>query len=120
MQVSASRFVIGETAVTGLDLNHVEMGDMVSVSGEFRDGAIAAKSVRIGLFSSPMSSILIEGYLSTPDPQGVYTVLGSGYVAFTDDPAMAIPSEVQVFCIQPEADLNKGLITPHAGAFGCQ
>jgi len=101
MQVGASRFVIGETVVAGLDI-------------------IAAESVRIGLFSTPMRSILIEGYLSTPDSQGVYTVLGSGFVAFTDDPAMAMPSEVQVFCIKPQADLRSGVITPHAGGFDCQ
>ena len=120
MQVGASRFVIGETVVAGLDIKHAEMGDMVSVSGEVRDGGIAAESVRIGLFSTPMRSILIEGYLSTPDSQGVYTVLGSGFVAFTDDPAMAMPSEVQVFCIKPQADLRSGVITPHAGGFDCQ
>ena len=93
-------FRVGGTTVTGLDLAHVSTGDVVTVRGVPGPAGLGATDVRIGLFDEPMGMILSEGYLSPPMPGGLYTVLGSGLVAYTDNPGMIDPTSVGLFCAQ--------------------
>lgn len=110
-------FRVGGTTVTGLDLQHVSTGDVVSVRGTFGAAGLEAEDVRVGLFDGPMGMILSEGYLSPPMPGGLYTVLGSGLVAYTDNPGMIDPLAPGLFC----APAGGGGISPvtEAGAVDC-
>lgn len=105
-------FVIGGSVVNGLDLLHVASGDVVTVSGQARDGGIMAEMVAIGLFAAPVQNMIAEGYLSRPSADGYYTVLGSGAVSFTENPAMIDPKNRGVYCISIKQDQRRASITP--------
>ena len=102
-QVDAA-FMIGNSEVSGLDLKHVEMGQIVTVTGQPLPGGIAAETVRIGLFSGPMSRVIAQGFMSKPTTDGLYTILGSGAVSFTDQPQMIDTQTVGIYCIANDAD----------------
>ncbi len=93
------QFVVGSSIVTGLDPSHIEPGDVVTVTGKATETGIAAETVRVGLFSSQMKAIIAEGYMSAPMPDGLYTILGSGVVSYTNEPAMIDTESVGLYCI---------------------
>ena len=97
-------FLIGQSIVSGVDLAHVEPGDVVTVTGRPSNDGIVAETVRIGLFSGSLEKMIVEGYMSAPMTDGLYTILGSGAVTFTDRPEMIDTSLKGMYCIQmPES-----------------
>ena len=112
-------FEIGTTRVSGLDLAHVELGQMVTVTGRPQEGGIAAQTVRIGLFSGPMDRIIAQGYMSQPTQDGLYTILGSGAVSFTDQPQMIDTETSGLYCIEVDPTAG-GPVRMTQGTSGCE
>ncbi|WP_305987243.1 DUF5666 domain-containing protein [Roseibium sp. MMSF_3544] len=79
---------IGGTDLQGIIPRHLSPGDFVRVVGTPVPGGIKAEQLETGLFDAKVGVIQVEGYFSEPKPDGLYTVLGSGLIAFTDTPAM--------------------------------
>jgi len=96
-------FKIGTSEVSGLDLSHVEIGQIVTVTGRAAPNGVTAETVRIGLFSGPLQKVIAQGFMSKPTADGLYTVLGTGAVSFTDQPQMIDTQTVGLYCISPDA-----------------
>ena len=111
MPRSDNAFMIGGSIVGGLDLEHVDAGDSVTVTGAPSPNGIQASEVRIGLFSEPMYRIIAQGYMSAPTPTGLYTILGSGMVSFTDQPEMIDTQSAGVFCLSMEGNEDLATVT---------
>lgn len=105
-------FQIGGTSVNQISLEHVKTGDVLTVQGRPEAGALSATNVKIGLFETPVTHIIAQGYLSKPDSEGLYTVLGSGAVSFTDAPTMISGEEFGVFCNELQARGDLYTMTP--------
>jgi len=112
MPGSPDMFVIGGAAVDGIDLSHVQPGDHVTVTGVPTPTGLDAKTVHIGLFAEPMHRVIAQGYMSEPTPTGLYTILGSGVVSFTDQPQMIDTQTAGVFCIKLADVAERNEITP--------
>lgn len=91
-------FQIGGTTVNQLAIEHVQTGDVLTVQGRPNGDELDATNVKIGLFEQPMTHVIAEGFLSVPDSEGLYTVLGSGVVSFTPTPEQITGTEFGVFC----------------------
>ena len=92
--------VVGGTRVTGITPRHAVPGSVVTVHGRPENGGIAAQGIAVGLFAGPVSDILMEGYLSQPGSQGLYTIYGSGVVAYAGDQPMTVPQGRGLYCAQ--------------------
>ncbi|AEV39897.1 hypothetical protein PSE_p0315 (plasmid) [Pseudovibrio sp. FO-BEG1] len=79
---------IGNTLIAGIIPQHVESGDVIRVTGIPEAGSIRATSLETGIFDGKVGLVQAEGYLSPPTSKGLYTLLGTGMVAFTDQPDM--------------------------------
>ncbi|WP_421700929.1 DUF5666 domain-containing protein [Aliiroseovarius sp.] len=102
---------IGTTPVAGFIPRHIAPGDLVQLMGRAVPGGILATRLETGLFDQTPGLMLVEGYYSAPQPDGLYTVLGSGKVAFTTRPEMIDATTRVLHCADAE-----GLIDPTAGA----
>ena len=104
---------VGPFAVAQQYIDHAEIGDQIRVTGTWSatETAIVPMEIEIGLFSTQLTNLLIEGYMSQPDPVGRYTIYGSGIVAYTDDIDMRLPAERSVFCVDltGPASITQGL-----------
>ncbi len=109
---AADAFTIGQAIISGLDLTHVQTGDNVTVTGTPTPNGLNAQTVSIGLFSAPMHKIIAQGYMSEPTEAGLYTILGSGVVSFTDQPQMIETQTAGVFCITMVEGDGVNQITP--------
>lgn len=89
---------VGGSVIRGIVPEHIGPGDMIRVSGQARQDGIQAQRLESGLFDAAVGVVLVEGYLSPPTPEGLYTVLGSGLVAFTDRPEMIDVSNPRLLC----------------------
>lgn len=92
------RAVIGETLVTGISPTHLSIGDLVRVQGEATPTGINASRLETGLFGEPVELVQVQGYYSPPQPDGLYTVLGSGMVAYTEMPEMISTTDRVIAC----------------------
>lgn len=92
--------LVGGTRVTGILPRHAGPDSVLTVHGTPDRGIINAQSIAVGLFSGPVGDILMEGYLSEPGPQGLYTIYGSGVVAFAGDQPMTVPQGRGLYCAQ--------------------
>lgn len=79
-------FRIGDTRILGLAPRHLQPGDVVRAFGTAEPGGLLAERLEKGLFTQPVALVQAEGYVSPPRPDGLYTVLGSGLVSYTDQP----------------------------------
>lgn len=104
-------FLIGGTAVNQLTLEHVQTGDVLTVQGRPNGNSLDATNVKIGLFEKPVTHIIAQGFLSVPDRQGLYTVLGSGVVSFTDRPEQITGTEFGIFCNVKEDNSERYIMT---------
>ncbi|MGJ8625385.1 MAG: DUF5666 domain-containing protein [Sulfitobacter sp.] len=95
---SEARDVIGGTKIIGIEPEHLEPGDFVQVFGEPITGGIEAVQLERHLFEDSVSLIQVEGYFSRPQPSGLYTVLGSGLVAYTNQPEMIDLQKRVILC----------------------
>lgn len=94
----ANGFLVGGTRVFGIDVQHAVPGELLTVRGTVDGRGLRARSVARGLFVGPVGKIIMEGYLSQPGPQGMYTIHGSGIVAFVGDRPMPVSSDRGIYC----------------------
>ncbi|MFA3920600.1 DUF5666 domain-containing protein [Ruegeria hyattellae] len=92
--------VIGGSLVSGIDPQHLQPGDLVRVYGQPTPDGIEALRLETGLFDETVGLIQVQGYYSRPQPDGLYTVLGSGLVSYTDRPEMISPDDRVIRCGQ--------------------
>ncbi|WP_166418846.1 DUF5666 domain-containing protein [Cochlodiniinecator piscidefendens] len=92
------RNAIGGTAILGLETRHLQPGDLVRAFGQPTATGIEATRIEHRLFEDAIEVVQIEGYLSPPQPSGLYTVLGSGLVAYTDRPEMVDSVNRVILC----------------------
>lgn len=88
---------VGAVRLIGVRLEHARPMDLLTVQGAPSTGGIAVEAVAIGLFTGPVGEVLFEGYLSQPNLQGAYTVQGSGFLAYADQP-MTVDGSRALFC----------------------
>ncbi|WP_138469208.1 DUF5666 domain-containing protein [Poseidonocella sp. HB161398] len=86
-----SDLMVGGTRVTGIATSHLRPGDVILATGAPSPGGLSARTIATGLFDQPVGAVLAEGYLSTARAGGLYTLLGSGLVAWTENPGMIDP-----------------------------
>ncbi len=89
---------VGGTRVLGIKLRHVRPGDALTVHGMPEETALQTETVTIGLFAGPVGDILMEGYLSQPDLEGIYTIYGSGVMAYAGPDPMTVSTERGLYC----------------------
>ncbi|OED49562.1 hypothetical protein AB838_05735 [Rhodobacteraceae bacterium (ex Bugula neritina AB1)] len=90
--------LVGGTRLYGWKPEQLQPGVVLRVVGAAVPGGIAASQVETGLFSAGAEVVLIEGYYSDPNPDGLYTVLGSGLSAFTSNPLMISTDDRVIRC----------------------
>ncbi|MEX3009739.1 DUF5666 domain-containing protein [Hoeflea sp. TYP-13] len=91
---------VGGTQIIGMTPRHAQPDDVLTVRGVPAQNGIEALNVALGLFTRPVADILMEGYLSQPGPQGLYTIYGSGVIAYAGDEPMAVFSGRGLYCAQ--------------------
>ena len=91
-------FMVGGTRVVGMEVRHADLGDVLTVRGIEVQGNLRAGGVAQGLFVGPVEVLLMEGYLSQPDPSGIYTIYGSGIAASLGDRDMPISADRGLYC----------------------
>lgn len=79
---------IGASEIAGIDPQHISSGAFAHVTGAPIPGGIDASRLETTLFDAPVGIIQAEGFFSDPEPDGLYTVLGSGLISYTDRPEM--------------------------------
>ncbi len=89
---------LGGTEITGLRPQHLQDGDVIRVTGKPAEDGLQVSQLETGVFASAPGMVLIEGYFSAPQPSGLYTVLGSNIVSYTDSPEMIDPLAKQLIC----------------------
>ncbi len=89
---------IGGTDVTGVLPRHIQEGDVVRAYGIASISSLLFDRLETGVFGGTPQVIFSEGYFSVPTPSGLYTLLGSDIVSYTDNPAMIDPSARQFVC----------------------
>ena len=77
---------IGGTQIAGLVPQHLQPGDVIRVFGTAGPEGLRADRLEKGLFTEPVQLVQAEGYVSPPRADGLYTVLGSGLLSYTDRP----------------------------------
>ncbi|WP_299845021.1 DUF5666 domain-containing protein [uncultured Roseovarius sp.] len=92
------RDVVGGTVITGIKTQHLKSGDLIRVFGQPVPGGINATRLESNLFDTTVGIIQAEGYFSAPRPDGLYTILGTGLVAYTDQPNMVDAVKRTVLC----------------------
>lgn len=92
------KLIIGNTAISGITATHLEPGDLVRAFGAPSDGGLEAVRLERHLFGDEVRLVQIEGHLSEPDPSGLYTVLGSGMIAYTEQPDMIDVQTPVILC----------------------
>lgn len=92
------RYVIGETLITGLRPQHLKPGDLVRAFGQPTANGIDVNRLETHLLDEAVNVIQVEGYLSPPQPNGLYTVIGSGLVTYTDQPEMIETQRKYIVC----------------------
>ena len=102
--------VIGSSLISGISPQHLQSGDLVRVYGEPGPSGIEATRLETGLFDETVGIIQVQGYYSAPQPDGLYTVLGSGLVAYTNQPLM-IDTEISVIQCGRRGRLSTALVS---------
>ncbi|WP_051927692.1 DUF5666 domain-containing protein [Ruegeria halocynthiae] len=92
--------VVGGSNVSGISPRHLQLGELVRVFGQPTPDGIEATRLETGLFDATVGLIQVQGYYSVPKPSGLYTVLGSGLVSYTDQPEMIEQSDRVIRCGQ--------------------
>ncbi|MEP3280302.1 MAG: DUF5666 domain-containing protein [Stappiaceae bacterium] len=93
-------FFVGGTSVQGLEIHHAKIGDALTVTGIPRKHSLDVRTVTLGLFSQPLNTVLMEGYLSKPDATGRYTIHGSGIISYVGDDKTKMSFDRGIFCTQ--------------------
>lgn len=95
---SQGRVRIGNVPILGLLPQHLQPGDVVRATGQPEPGGLRVEKLEKGLFTAPVALVQAEGYFSPPRADGLYTVLGSGLVAYTDQPDMMHQMDRGIAC----------------------
>lgn len=107
---------IGTLRFAGLTPRRLENGRHATIRGRYEDGAFQVDHLQKGLFSGPTPQlVLAQGYLSTPEPSGLYRLIGADAVSYTDDPSMAIPPTPVTLCaLDGRLDFDAANLSPEA------
>lgn len=98
---------VGPIILDGNPIEHARTGDHLLVfATPTGDGRLAPSRIEFGLFAQTLNALIVEGYMSGPDSAGIYFIDGTGVVAYTDDPAMEVPSERSVYCVDRRGTLS--------------
>ncbi|MDE9451700.1 hypothetical protein J3R80_14595 [Aliiroseovarius sp. Z3] len=89
---------IGGTEITSLVPSHIQDGDVVRAVGAASESELRADRLETGVFAETQHVVFSEGYFSVPKPSGIYALLGSGIVSYTDNPEMIDPTAKQFVC----------------------
>lgn len=100
--------LIGGSQLQSLDLQHTQPGMALRVFGDPTPQGIQANQVEAGLFDGQVGMMQVQGYYSPPQPDGLYTVLGSGLLAYTDQPSM-ISDALSVIRCGAQGQLSDGV-----------
>lgn len=117
--------LIGRTRILGLVPRHLKPGDVVRAIGTAEADGLRVQRLEKGLFTQPVALVQAEGYVSPPRADGLYTVLGSGLLSYTDRPDAMDPAARAIACgiegpmtadTQPD---DLGLLPDIADRLGC-
>ncbi|MCB2109755.1 MAG: hypothetical protein H6895_13850 [Defluviimonas sp.] len=89
---------VGAVTLDGIRPHHARPGDVMTAMGHPGTGTIDAETVELGIFAQEPGTVIAQGYLSRPVEGGFYTLLGSGLVAFAQDPEMTVPDAPLLYC----------------------
>ncbi len=100
--------LVGPFALDGRYVEHAVPGDHIRLTGVWSEATntIAPLEIVAGLFPPELRTLLIEGYMSQPDPKGAYSIYGSGIVVYTDDTSMQVPSNRSIFCVNQSGPVS--------------
>ncbi|WP_298918672.1 hypothetical protein [uncultured Roseobacter sp.] len=101
---------IGGTSISSVGTQTYLQFDAVQVFGQPVGEQLVATRIVSGLFDRPVRRILAQGFLSSPNDLGDYTVLGTGFRARTDRPEMIDSHQLQLHCSENGALLAKEAI----------
>jgi len=91
--------IVGQVPFTGLKPDEVTLGQRVTLNGVFEAGVLQVGNVQENLFIGDAPAlVLAEGYLSAPDPSGLYRLIGANAIAYTDRPSMIDTEDRTVLC----------------------
>lgn len=90
--------MIGASVVSGPEPQHLLPGDLVRVVGQPTHDGIRAERLEAGLFAGAVGVVQVQGYYSEPQSSGLYKVLGSGLIAYSDQPEMIDPNTLVIRC----------------------
>ncbi|MEX0286076.1 MAG: DUF5666 domain-containing protein [Paracoccaceae bacterium] len=89
---------IGGTTLDGVELQHANDGDIIRAAGIVQNGGLQVTDVFLGLFDAPVDLVLAEGYFSSVDPTGHYTLVGTGLSSFTENLDAVMPDSRAQVC----------------------
>ena len=93
---------IGGARLEGISPTHAGPGEVLSAEGQPIPGGISAERLSFGIFPDSAGLVLAEGYLADArDGSGMYILLGSGLVAYTENPGMIDPEQRILSCGSP-------------------
>lgn len=90
--------MIGASVVSGLEPQHLSPGHLVRVVGQPTRDGIRAERLEAGPFAGAVGVVQVQGYYSEPQPDGLYTVPGSGWIAYSDQPEIIDPNTLVIRC----------------------
>lgn len=90
---------IGGIVISGIMPRHLVPGDVVTAEGSLTSDGIKAIRLAKGAFQGVAPGVILaQGYLSRPDTVGLYTLYGSGLIAYAMHPDMIVPPTRLVHC----------------------
>jgi hypothetical protein len=105
---------LGTMQFDGIAPQHLREGDVITLQGSFGGDRFHATSLEKGLFVGENPKlVLAEGFLSTPDPSGIYRLIGAGLFAYTERPEMIDPTQKLYRCgWQAQMDIDPQVLGP--------
>ena len=105
---------VGGTSLLGLSDPGLVRGDVVVASGVPTRTGLRVTNLARSLFAADIHRVIADGYLSTPDDDGFYMILGVGGHGQTSMPEMIKEADRAVYCQDFDPD-NAPDIVPIGG-----
>lgn len=105
---------VGMVPFSGISPEHLDIGQHITVTGSFEQSRLNSESLRHGVFIGTQPElVLAEGYLSQPDPAGLYRLIGSNAIAYTETPSMVDVTQRVILCsINGKLDFKPSELKP--------
>ncbi len=122
--IDGAELTVGKSRLDGANMTHAKNGDVIRVFGRPLSDGLAVSSISLGHFDQPVGAVLVEGYMSAPDPNGFYTILGTGLSAFTSQPEMVNTAMKDLHCgvgsgLLQSVDVSEPGIAQDLNRLGC-